>query len=127
MSPVAKSVLGWGIYMALMGTVFILVPNLALPLFGYAPTQEIWIRIVAMLSLALAYFYVQAARAELTLLFRWKVHAHAFGVACMLAFVLLRLAPPALLLLAAADTVAGLWTALALRGRPASAPAAQRG
>jgi hypothetical protein len=111
--------------MLVMGAVFLLVPNLALPLFGYAPTQEIWIRIVAMLSLALAYFYLQAARAELTPLFRWKVHAHAFGVACMVAFVLLRLAPPALLLLAAADTVAGVWTALALRAQPM--PAAQRG
>jgi hypothetical protein len=122
MSPAARSVFAWGLYMGVVGAIFLLVPNAALPLFGFAPTNEIWIRMVAMLALALAYFYWQAARAELTPLFRWKVHAHVFGVVCMLAFVALRLAPPMLLLFAAADVLAGAWTWLALRGQPAARP-----
>lgn len=53
MSRAAISVFVWGIYMFAMGTTFLLIPNVVLPLFGYPPTNEIWIRVVAMLSIAL--------------------------------------------------------------------------
>ncbi len=115
MSAAAKSVFAWGLYLFAVGTLFLLAPNVGLPLFGFAPATDVWIRMVALLALILGYFYVQASRAELTPLFRWKVQGHAFGVLCMLAFVVLRLAPPALLLFAAADAVGALWTWLALR------------
>jgi hypothetical protein len=115
MSQAAKSVSAWGLYLLAVGTVFLFAPNLALPLFGFPPTGEIWSRVVAMLSIILAYFYLQAARAELALLFRWKVYGHAFGVICLVAFVALGLAPWNLLFLVAPDLAAGVWTALALR------------
>ena len=120
MSAAAKSVFAWGLYLFAVGALFLLAPNVALPLFGFAPATDIWIRMVALLALILGYFYVRASRAELTPLFRWKVQGHAFGVLCMLVFVLLRLAPPALLLFAAADAVGAGWTWLALRQSPAA-------
>ena len=118
MSPAAISAFAWGLYMLGMSAASLLAPNLLLPLFGFPPTSEIWIRMVAVLAAALGYYYIQSARAEITPLFRWKVQAHAFGVVCMLAFVVLRLAPPGLLIMAAADAIAGLWTWLALRRSP---------
>lgn len=115
MSSAAKSVFAWGIYMLAMGTIFLLIPNVALPLFGFPPTNEIWIRVVAVLSIALGYYYIRAARHELVQLFEWKVYAHIFGVICFVMFVILQLAPVPLLLLAGADLLAAIWTWLALR------------
>ena len=115
MSRAAKSVFAWGIYMLAMGTTFLLIPNAVLPLFGFPPTDEIWIRGMAMLAVALGYFYIQAARHELLQFFRWKVHGHIFGVICMGMFVILKLGPPMLLLFASADLLAAVWTGLALR------------
>ena len=122
MSRAAKSVFVWGIYMLVLGGTFLLIPNVALPLFGFPPTNEIWIRGMAMLAVALGYFYVQAARHEMLQFFRWKVQGHIFGVICMVMFVILQLGPPMLLLFASADLLAAIWTGLALRDTPLPAP-----
>ncbi len=122
MSRAAISVFVWGIYMLAMGTTFLLIPNVVLPIFGYPPTNEIWIRVVAMLSIALGYFYIQTARHEMLQFFRWKVQGHIFGVICMVMFVILQWGPPMLLLLASADFLAAIWTGLALRQSRVSVP-----
>ncbi len=123
MSRAAISVFVWGIYMLAMGATFLLIPHLAMPLFGFPRSDEVWIRMVAMLSIALGYFYVQTARHEMRPFFTWKIHAHVFGVICMALFVLLQWGPPNLLLLAGADLIAAVWTALALRYPRLPAPA----
>ena len=115
MSRAAISVFVWGIYMLVSGTTFLLIPNVVLPLLGFPPTDEIWIRGMSMLAVALGYFYVQTARHEMTPFFSWKVHGHIFGVICMVMFVILQLGPPMLLLFASADLLAAIWTWLALR------------
>jgi hypothetical protein len=123
MSRAAISVIVWGIYLFVMGITFILVPQVALPLFGFPPSDEVWIRMVAMFTLILGYFYMQTARHEMRQFFYWKVHGHIFGVVCMVLFVILRLGPPNLLLLASADLIAAVWTAWALRHPRVAAPA----
>lgn len=115
MSRAALSVFVWGIYMLVVGATFLLAPNVALPLFGFPPTNEVWIRGMAMLAIALGYFYLRAAPQEMLQFFRWKVHGHIFGVICMVMFVILKLGPPMLLLFAGADLLAAVWTWLALR------------
>lgn len=118
MSNAAKSVFVWGIYMLVTGATFLLIPNVALPIFGFPPTDEVWIRGMAMLGIALGYFYVRAARREMLEFFRWKVHGHIFGVICMVMFVILKLGSPTLLIFAGADLLAAIWTGLALRQSP---------
>jgi hypothetical protein len=123
MSRAAISVTVWGIYMLAMGTTFLLIPNLALPLFGFPPSDEVWIRIVAMFAMVLGYFYIQTARQEMRPFFYWKVHGHFFGVVCMALFVILQWGPPNLLLFAAADLLAAIWTGWALRHPGLATPA----
>ena len=123
MSRAAISVIVWGIYLLAMGMTFLLAPHVALPLFGFAPSDEVWVRIVAMLSLVLGYFYIQTGRHEMRPFFTWKIHGHIFGVVCMVLFVILQLGPSNLLLLAGADLLAAVWTAWALRHPRLSAPA----
>lgn len=122
MSRAAISVFGWGIYMLFVGAIFLVAPNTFMPLMGFAPSNEVWIRVLAILAAVLGYFYVQAARHELMLLFRWKVQGHIFGIVCMVALVLLELAPPALLMFAATDLIGAVWTALAIHSMPELTP-----
>ena len=116
MSNAAKSLLVFGIYAVVAGLGFMLIPNIPLDLFGFGTTTEVWIRLVGVLVIAVGYYYIRAAISELTPLFSWSVHARVFAAVCMVAFVVLRLVGPMLLLFAAIDFLAALWTALALRG-----------
>ncbi len=75
MSQAAKSLFVFGIYLCGLGLILLLVPNLILQLFGVPPTREVWIRINGMFVLCLSFYYVQAARHELTSFIRWTVPA----------------------------------------------------
>jgi hypothetical protein len=111
----AKSVAAFGIYLLGVGLGFLLLPNLMLSLFGFDTTSEPWIRVVAMLVLILAYYYIQAARHARKEFFRFTVHARALVILFFGAFVALGIAAPMLLLFGLVDLAAALWTASALK------------
>src|SRR5688572_18091335 len=114
MSQAAKSLFVFGIYLCVLGLILLLVPNLILQVFGVPPTNEVWIRINGMFVLCLSFFYVQAARNELTLFIRWTVWARVAVIIYFAAFVLLVSAPKALLLFGMIDLLSAIWTRLAL-------------
>ena len=114
MSKAATSVLVFGIYLIVIGLGFLLAPNLPLDLLGFPTTTEPWIRVMAMLLLILAYYYIQAARKEMTGFFRLTVHGRA-SVIVFIAFVVLDLAQPMLIMFGVVDLIAAIWTAWALR------------
>ena len=115
MNRATTSILGWGIYLVAIGVTFLFLPNFALGLLGFSPTGEVWIRVLAMLAAILGYYHIRAARSGLTAFYPWTIHGRAFAVLCIVAFVVLNLAPPMLLLFAAFDLLGGLWTWWALR------------
>lgn len=115
MSRSALSVFIFGIYLIAVGVALVAIPNTVLGLLGFPASSEIWPRIVGGLALVLAYYYIQAARQELTAFFRWTVQARAAVFVLFAAFVLLRLAQVPLLLLGTVDLLAAIWTGLALR------------
>lgn len=114
MSRAAKSLFVFGIYLCGLGAALLLVPNLLLQVFGVAPTKEVWIRVVGMLVLCLSFYYVRAARSELTTFIRWTVWTRAAVIVYFTAFVLWVGAPKALLLFGLIDLLAAVWTRLAL-------------
>jgi len=115
MSKAATSVLVFGIYLIVIGLGFLLAPNLPLGLLGFPTTTEPWIRVMAMLLLILAYYYIQAARNEMTGFFRFTVHGRASVILFFIAFVVLGLAQPMLIMFGVVDLLAAIWTAVALR------------
>jgi hypothetical protein len=117
MSQAAIRLLVFGIYVVLNGLGFLLAPNTALGLFGFPATTEPWIHVVGMLSLILGYFYIQAARKELTELMRLSVHARASVIVFTVVLVALGIAPPTFLMLGIVDLAGAIWTALALRSK----------
>ena len=114
MSKAAVSVFVFGIYLVAIGLGFLIVPNTMLGLFGFPETTEPYIRVVAMLLLILAYYYIQSARAEDKGFFRLTVHGRASVVVFFVAFVLLDIAEPMLILFGVVDLLGTLRTATAL-------------
>jgi hypothetical protein len=119
MSKAAKRVFVFGIYLVVTGQCFLVVPNTPLALFGFPATNEPWIRVVGLLLLILAYYYIQAARHELRSFFLWTVHARPWVLVCFIVFVALGIAEPMLIAFGVVDLLAAIWTGLALRGSKA--------
>lgn len=115
MSKSARTIFVFGIYLVVLGITLVTVPNLLLGLFGFAETQEVWIRVVGMLVLILGVYDVQAARQGWDGFIRLSVPLRMSVPAFFGAFVLAGLAPPVLLLFAAVDLAAAAWTWVALR------------
>src|SRR5215218_8202222 len=72
-SGAARSVFAFGVYFALLGLTLYVAPNALLGLFGLPPTEEVWIRVAGILALAVGFYYLLAARADLAVFFRWSV------------------------------------------------------
>ena len=125
MSEAAKSLYIFGIYLAVLGLILLLIPNLILQFFGVPPTVEVWIRLNGMFVICLSFYYLQTARNELTDFIRWTVWTRAAVIFFFAAFVLLVSAPKALLWFGLIDLLAALWTWFALKKDKARLAAGQ--
>ncbi len=115
MSKAALSVFVFGLYLIVLGIVLLVAPNFLLQLFFLPATTEVWPRVVGMLVLFLGFFYMQAARKELTDFIRWTIYPRASVILFFAAFVSLGLAAAPLLLFGIVDAVGAIVTARALR------------
>lgn len=115
MSKAARSLLVFGIYLIALGLFLLIAPNTLITLFGLPAVNDVWIRVVGMLIVLLAFYDIQAARKEMTDFFRWSVVARASVIVFFAGFVLADLVKPVLLLFGGVDLVAATWTRLALR------------
>lgn len=110
----------WSAYLLGLGLVLVLAPNVLLGLFGFPPTQEVWIRVVGVLVLLLCYYCIRAGRGGSVDFMRWSVHGRASVIVFFLAFVLLGWAQPALILFGIVDLAGAALTAWGLRNDAAS-------
>jgi hypothetical protein len=115
MSKSAKSVLIFGWYLVALGGALVAIPNVMLGMFGLPTTTDVWIRVVGVLVLCLAFYYIQSARHGLIPMLRWTVYARSSVFICFAAFVLLGFASAPLVMFGAVDLAAALWTDWALR------------
>ena len=115
MSKAARSLLVFGVYLVALGLFLLIAPNTLIGWFGLPVTQDVWIRVVGMLVVLLAYYDIQAARKESTDFFRWSVVARAAVIVFFAGFVIANLVKPILLLFGGVDLAGALWTHLALR------------
>ena len=120
MSNAAKSILVHGIYLLGLAVVLLTIPNVPLKIAGLPETNEVWIRVVGMMSLVLGYYFVQSARRDETEFFRSTILPRSSAIVFFVIFVALGFAPINLLLLIAVDPVFIIWTVLALRSSQAT-------
>ena len=115
MSRAAKSVLVFGIYLTILGAIFVVAPNLLLKTFGMPTTKEVWIRVMGMVVFLLSLYYITAARQELTSIMRLSVYLRATVILFFMAFVMAGIAKPILILFGAIDLAGAAWTDQAFR------------
>jgi hypothetical protein len=89
MSPAARTVQLFGIYIFSVGVILVMIPNVLLGVFGIPTTDEPWIRILGLVLLALAGYYLVAARSELAVFFQATVAGRLFVGAGLIAMVAL--------------------------------------
>jgi hypothetical protein len=115
MSNSARSVFVFGLYLLVLGIVLLVAPNFLLGMFFLPSATEIWIRVVGMLLVFLAFYYIQAARKGIMDFFQWTVYARSTVILFFTVFVLLGFASPPLILFGVVDLLGAIWTGLALR------------
>jgi hypothetical protein len=115
MSKSALSVMVFGGYLVGMGAGFLILPNTVLGLLGFPPSGDVWIRILGVLALILAYYYINAARNNIQVLFVWSVHTRIFAFLAFAGLVLMQQVGPMLAVLGGVDLASALWTWFALR------------
>jgi hypothetical protein len=115
MSASAKSVLSFGVYLALVGATLLFIPNLFLSTIGVPTTDEVWIRLSGILLMALSVYYMVAARHELSVIFKVTACIRCTSIVFFSAFVYLGMMQPVMLLFASLDFAGGLWTYLAMK------------
>jgi hypothetical protein len=115
MSKSARSLFFYGIYIAALGAILICVPNILLKLLFFPETSEVWIRVIGVPLIVLAYYDIQAARIEDVAFFKWSVQIRIIPAFIFAAFVLLGFAGPQLLLFGVMELLGSLWTGLTLR------------
>lgn len=115
MSKSAKSMLVFGIYVIVLSTVLFFAPNELLRLFHVPPTNEAWIRLLAMMMGLMGIYNILAARRELTDFFRWTIYGRSSVIFILGGLVLLDLLPPIIILFGVIDLLSAIWTAMALR------------
>jgi membrane-bound ClpP family serine protease len=115
MLNVARSIAVFGIYLALSGLAFIFIPNVILPLFGFAATAEVWIRVVGLLAAILGFYFLYSVRHADHHFFRATVYARLMFFTGLVLFALLSWGSPMLVAFGLIDLAGAAWTRVALR------------
>jgi len=109
------SMLVFAAYLFSLGLIFALIPNPVIALFGFPPTNEVWIRILGYILAALAFYYFMAVREHSERFYRWSVYARLPVLPTFAAFVFAGVGPPIILLFGAFDMACAIWTWRALK------------
>ena len=120
--PAARSLQLFGLYLCVAGGGLLLAPALVLAPLGLALPQDVWIRIVGIVALALGTSDVLAAQNSVETLIHWSVWRRLVAGLAIGALVLAGVAPTPVAAFAAVDIAAALWTALLLRQTPVAEP-----
>ncbi len=121
MSRARISIVVYSIYLAIAGTGIALVPTLILPLAGLSTANQVWARLAGCLAFMLAVKELQNSRYEIVETFQLVVYTRLFVATFLVVLVLLRIAAPIFLLLAALDCGGATWTHWAIRADRRSA------
>ena len=115
MTTAAKSVLYYSFYMLGMGLGLLFIPNLILGIFGFSPTNDIWIRVLGLFTFCAGMLYFYCGRTDQTGFFRISIIERIVFFLGMVGIVLFMRANPLLALIGSVDLVGAIWTALTLR------------
>lgn len=123
MSRPARSLFVFGIYVLLVGSVFILMPAELSSVLRLPPATAGWARAIGLLALVIGAYDTVGARAECMPYIRASIPVRLAFAGAMALLVAFGEMPATILLLAATDIAGALWTAFALPSGAAVASA----
>ncbi|MBI3243614.1 MAG: hypothetical protein HYZ49_15125 [Chloroflexi bacterium] len=115
MSNPARSITVFGIYLAIAGLSFFLVPNMVLLPLGFPTTTEVWIRLTGLLTAILGMYFLYSVRYDDRHFFRATIFARLIFFTGVTTIVILRLGSPLLIVFGLVDLAGAGWTWFALR------------
>ncbi len=107
------------IYVILTGLQLIFIPNMLLNLFGFEPTNEIWIKVLGVVVMSLSFMYYAIGQGGNAEIVRSTVWARWFVGAGFLLLAVCGQAKPNLILFAGIDLATATWTWWELKKRSA--------
>ena len=115
MKSTSTSILVFGVYLIGMGAGLLFVPDLVLGTLGFPSSTDVWIRVVGVLALLLAYYYISAARTDTKIFARWTVPGRVGVFLAFLGLVVAGLVGPMMIALGLVDLLGAIWTWSTLR------------
>lgn len=115
MTKSSTSLFVFGLYLLGMGVGLVVMPNIVLGMLNIPSTDEVWIRVLGVVTLVLAFYYIQAARTNLRSFYKWTVSARVAVFLFFTGFVLVGWIGPIMIMLGSVDLLGALWTLWALR------------
>lgn len=115
MTAAAKSVYYFGLYLYVVGLTLIFVPNFLLRTLQMEETNEVWIRVVGVLVLCIAFYYHQSGAKNITGMFLLSTIARTLVCLSFIAFVLLKFVSPIIIGFGVIDMLGAIWTYTALK------------
>ncbi len=99
----------FGIYIIIIGTGFLVMPNVILPIFKFEKTNEVWIRIMGLIVAILGYYYINATVHDLTVFYWSTVWGRFVILVGFTLLVVLKKAKPMLVLFGLVDSAGAVW------------------
>lgn len=115
MSATANSIFYYSFYMLGMGLGLFFIPNLILGIFGFAPTTEVWVRLLGLFAFCAGMLYFYCARTNQTGFFRITVLERVIFFLGTVALVVFFHLTPMLAVIGSVDLLGAIWTGLTLR------------
>lgn len=115
MSRAGTSIFVFGIYLVILGLIFTLAPNTLLSIVNLPSSQEVWIRLVGMLLLFMAFYYLMAGRTETRNFYHWTLYTRLGSVLFLVGFFIAGWVSPVAFLFWLGDLAGAAWTLAALR------------
>ena len=115
MTPAAKSVCYFGFYLYIVGISLIVAPNFLLTTLQLPATNEVWIRVLGVVTLSIGYYYHRSGAGNIHAFFKHTIPTRAFVFLLFSCFVVLNYVSPVIMLFGVADLAGAVWTWMALR------------
>lgn len=115
MTPAARTIFWFSLYIFAAGVPMILAPALILQVMGFPVEGLDWIRFLGVVVLIVGYYYFNLARANVTAFFRWSVQMRTAIVPVFIALILVFDMQPIVFLFVVPDFLGAMWTWSALR------------
>lgn len=108
------SIFIWGIYVLIIGLALVFIPGKTLLLLRHEEPRDHWIRVIGILAISMAIFYLNSALNEVYSFYSASIYARLTGFFGFLGLVVFKIFKPKIILFGIIDSLGAIWTVLTL-------------